>query len=107
MSYGDFTDLPGRPTAAKAIHDKAFNIAKNPKYNGVSGWNTSMVSKYFDKKSVGGAVKGEIMSKQRTSDLYRVGKISDRTRELPEELHKPIIKEFEKRKVYSPFKDNI
>ena len=28
-------------------------------------------------------------------------------RELVEELHKPIIKKFEKRKVYSPFIDNI
>ena len=28
-------------------------------------------------------------------------------KELAEELHKPIIKEFKKRKVTSPFKDNI
>ena len=28
-------------------------------------------------------------------------------KELPEELHKPIIGKFKKRKVYSPFIDNI
>ena len=27
--------------------------------------------------------------------------------QLPEELHKPIIRKFKKRKVYSVFKDNI
>ena len=63
-----------------------------------------MVYKFFDKKSSGvntsggavsradkSAVKSEIMSKQ----------------ELAEELHKTIIRKFEKRKVYSSFKDNI
>ena len=28
-------------------------------------------------------------------------------KELADELHKPIIRKFEKRKVHSPFKDNI
>ena len=50
----------------------------------------------FDKKSSGfvasgAGVKSEDMSNQ----------------ELAEELHKPIIRKFEKRKVYSSFKDNI
>ena len=31
----------------------------------------------------------------------------DRNRKLAEELHKPIIRKIEKRKVYSSFKDNI
>ena len=30
MAYRDFKDLPRRTT----LHDKAFNIAKNSKYNG-------------------------------------------------------------------------
>ena len=48
-----------------------------------------MVCKFFDKKSTGsGIVRG-------SSSI------------LADELHKPIIKKFDKRKVYSQFKDNI
>ena len=34
MAYGDFKDLPGRIASNKALRDKAFVIAKNPKYDG-------------------------------------------------------------------------
>ena len=34
MAYGDFKDLTKRITFDKILRDKAFNIAKNPKYNG-------------------------------------------------------------------------
>ena len=34
MSYGDFKDLARRTGSGKALRDKAFNIAKNPKYDG-------------------------------------------------------------------------
>ena len=47
------------------------------------------------------------MSNQRHLDLPRVAKVSDRTQELAEELQKPIIRKLEKRKVSSPFIDNI
>ena len=50
-----------------------------------------MVYKFFDKKSSRGSVKSDIISNQRVSDLV--------TRQLQEELHKPIIKKIEKRKV--------
>ena len=40
-------------------------------------------------------------------DLARVGKVSDRTRQLTKEVHKPVIRKFEKRKVHSSFKDDI
>ena len=33
------------------IHDKAFNIAKNPKYHGDQHGLASMVYKFFDKKN--------------------------------------------------------
>ena len=36
------------------------------------------------------------MTNQRSSDLTHVAKIPDRMREFAEELHKPIIREFEK-----------
>ena len=34
MAYGDFKYLPRRATSDKILRNKAFNIAKNPKYDG-------------------------------------------------------------------------
>ena len=34
MADGDFKDLNGRTIADKVLRDKAFNIAKNLKYDG-------------------------------------------------------------------------
>ena len=34
MTYGDFKYLARRTTSDKVLRDKAFNIAKNPKYDG-------------------------------------------------------------------------
>ena len=34
MAYGDFKDLAERTASDKILPDKAFNIAKNPKYDG-------------------------------------------------------------------------
>ena len=34
MAYGDFRDLARRTASDNVLRDKAFNIAKNPKYDG-------------------------------------------------------------------------
>ena len=34
MAYGDFEDFARRTVFDKILRDKAFNIAKNPKYDG-------------------------------------------------------------------------
>ena len=34
MAYGDFKDLAKRTIAYKVLRDKAFKIARNPKYDG-------------------------------------------------------------------------
>ena len=34
VTYGDFKDLNRRSAANKVLRDKAFNIAKNTKYDG-------------------------------------------------------------------------
>ena len=91
MAYGNFKDLNRRTGADKVLRDKAFNIAKNPKYDRCQRGLASMIYKFFDKKASGGTAKDEIMS----------------SKELAEELHKPVIKKFEKRKVHSSFIDNI
>ena len=51
MAYGDFKDLKRRTASDKVLRDKAFNIAKNPKYDGYQRGIASMVYKFFDKKS--------------------------------------------------------
>ena len=45
MTYGDFKDLKRRTAADNVLRDKAFNIAKNPKYDGYQIWLASMVDK--------------------------------------------------------------
>ena len=47
MVYGDFKDLNWRTASDKVLHDKAFNIAKNPKYDGYQCGLTSMVNIFF------------------------------------------------------------
>ena len=91
MAYGDFKDLNTRTATEKVLCDKANNIAKNPKYDGYHRGLASMVCKCFDKKTSAGVFKNEIVSNQ----------------ELAEDIHKPIIRKFEKRKVHSSFADNI
>ena len=73
------------------LRNKAFNIAKNPKYNGYQRGLASMVYIFIDKRSSSGIVKNEIIS----------------NKYLAEELNKQIIRKFEKRKLLSPFTDNI
>ena len=49
-TYGDFKDLPRRTASDKVLRDKAFNIAKNPKYDGYQCGLASIVYRFFDKK---------------------------------------------------------
>ena len=59
-----------------------------------------MVYKFFDKKSTSLTDKSTEGSGVNT-------KLTPQNQQLAEELHKPIIKKFEKRKVHAAFKDNI
>ena len=63
MAYGDFKDLNRRTAADKVWRDKAFNIAKNPKYDGCHRGLSSMVYNFFDKKTCGSVIKNENISK--------------------------------------------
>ena len=42
MTYGDFNDLARGTASDKVLRDKAFNIAKNPKYDGYQRGFASM-----------------------------------------------------------------
>ena len=55
MAYGDFKDLKRRTASDKVLRDKAFSVAKNPKYDGYQRGLASIVYKFFDKKFKGSA----------------------------------------------------
>ena len=82
MTYGDFKDLKRRTASDKILRDKAFNIAKNPKYDGYQRGLASMVYKFFDKKSKGSGVNIPLEFNE----------------QLAKELHKPIIRKLKKKK---------
>ena len=90
-AYADHKDLINRTEADKVLRNKAYDIASNPEYDGYQRGLASRVYTFFDKKSIGSGT-----TKSKDSSLI-----------LVDELHKPVIKKFNKRKVYSQFKDNI
>ena len=49
MAYGDFKELARRIASDKVLRDKAFNIAKNPKYGWYQKGLASMLYKVFIK----------------------------------------------------------
>ena len=106
-AYVDNKDLINRTRADKVLRDKVYDIASNPEYDGYQRGLASMVYRFFDKKSMGsGTTKftAKPSSLERSSSK-RIMKNSSLI--LADELHKPVIKKFNKRKVYSQFKDNI
>ena len=90
MAYGKSKELAKRTQSDKVLRNKAFKIASDPKYDGYQRGLASMVYKFFDKKSKGSGIV-----------------TNEPNYQLANELHKPIIRKFKKRKVYSSCRDNI
>ena len=86
-AYAVHKDLINRTKSDKVLRDKAYDIANNPEYDGYQRGLASMVYKFFDKKSMGSGIANSSI--------------------LADELHKPVIKKLDTRKLYSQFKDNI
>ena len=82
MAYGDFKDWTRRSASDIMLHDKAFNIAKNPKYDGYQRDLASMVDEFLDKNT-----------SRSGTEIKNI-----KNKELAEELHKPIVRKFEKAK---------
>ena len=59
MTYGDFKDLNKRTAADKVLRDKAFSIAKKPKYDEYQREFVSVVYVCFDKKASARCIKNE------------------------------------------------
>ena len=51
IAYGDFKNLAKKAASDKVLGDKAFTVAKNPKYDGYQRGIASMVYKFFLLKS--------------------------------------------------------
>ena len=94
MVYNEFKDLEKRTQSDIVFKNKELKIASNPKCNGYERGLASMVYKFFDTIS-------------KRSDLKESEGNFLQNAQLANELHKPIIRKFKKRKVYSSFKDNI
>ena len=103
-AYADHKDLINRTKSDKVLRDKAYVIASNPEYDGYQRGLASMVYKFFNKKSTAGR-----SALARTGSGFKKLKNTTKTSSsiLADELHKPIIRKFNKRKIYSQFKDNI
>ena len=81
MAYGNFKDLARRTASDKVLRDKAFKIAKNPRYNGYQRGLGPTVYTFFNKKSSGSGITAIKPNYQ-----------------LANELHEPIVRKFKKKK---------
>ena len=107
-AYAKYKDVENRLISDQKLKNSAYDIASNPKCDGYQRGFASIVYKFFDskvaplnKKTMSG--KGNANHTAKHSSLEHTENIKI----LAEELHKPVIKKFNKRKVYSQFKDNI
>ena len=98
--YAKYKDRLNRKKNYIVLNSRALKIALDPKVSGYQRRLASMVYKFFNERTKG--------SKIESSNIFlKYDKKSDENKKLAEELHKPIIRKFKKRKVYSSFKDNI
>ena len=88
-AYTKYKDVENRLISDQKLKNSAYDNASNPEYDGYQRGLASMVYKFFDKKSMGSGIA------------------RDSSSILADKLHKPVIKKFNKRKLYSQFKDNI
>ena len=92
-AYAKYKDVEN--ISDQKLRNSAYDIASNPKYDGYQRGLASMAYKFFDSEVA--------PLEQKTIS----GKGTGYNKILAEELHKPVIKKFNKRKVYSQFRDNI
>ena len=74
----------------KVLKNKPFKIANDQEYDGYQTGLAPMIYKFSDKKTKGSGIANNKQNIQ-----------------LANELHKRIIRKFEKRKVHSSFRDNV
>ena len=107
-AYAKYKDVENRLISDQKLRNSAYDIASNPKYDGYQRGLASMGYKCFDlkvapldKRTM--SSKGNAKHTAKPSSLKR----TENNKTLTKESHKPVIKKFNKRKVYSQFRDNI
>ena len=85
MTYGKYKDLANRTESDNVLKENNSEIFSFLKYDGYERGFASIVYNFFDQKSAGGGIKS--MSNEQLAD----------------DFHKPIIRKFKIRKVYSSF----
>ena len=93
-AYSDSKDLAKTSILDKIWEDRAEEIARNRWYDGYQRALTSIVYRFFDKKTESGAIAT-------SKSGINVNE------QLAEELHKPATKIFKRKKVYARFKDKV
>ena len=86
-AYSDSKDLTKRTVADKILKNKAFDIAKDPKYDGYQRGLASMVYKFFDSK-----VASPDKKSVRSGAKHVNTKITPQNEQLADKLHKPIVR---------------
>ena len=86
VSYSTSKYLAERTISDTILKDRAYEIVRNRNCDGYQRALTSMVYNFFDKRTGCGVSINE---------------------QLAEELYKPVIKKFKRRKVYAKIKDTI
>ena len=76
------------------MKSRVYEIARSRNFDGSQRTLACMVYMFFDKKTRSGAIVTS------TSEI-------NVNEQLAEELHKPVIKKFKRKKDYARFKDNI
>ena len=93
FAYAKYKDRANRRQSDIVFKNKTLKIATDPRVNGYQRGLAAMVYNFFNERTKGSGInnKGNLFVNS----------------QLAEEFHKPIIKNFKRRKVYSSFKDNI
>ena len=94
-AYAKYKDVENRLIADDKLKNSSYDIASNPEFDDYQRDLASMVYKFFNSKVT---PRNKTISGKGTEEVNKI---------LTEELHKPVIRKFNKRKVYSQFKDNI
>ena len=93
MGYGGFKDLAKGTVSDTLVRVKAFDIAKNPKYDGYQRGRASVVYNFFDKKSASGSGVTTLANK------FAFNNDIKQNLQLAEELHKPVIKNLKQKQL--------
>ena len=94
-AYAKYKDVENRLIAYHKLKNSSYDIASNPEYDGYQRGLASMVYKFFNSKV---APRNKTISGKGTKEVNKI---------FAKELHKPVTRKFNKRKVYSQFKGNI